>query len=95
MRQSDWRANGAAEHVEGGLRIAVVASARRRRQAAPCCRNGEGGLFEHGGGLRPLAGGAERLPYPNAASASFGLARYRSPYTSTAALRIVGNGLRL
>ena len=67
---------GAAEHVEGRLRIAVVgeraAVSGEQRLVAGM---GDGGLFEHGGGLRALAGGAQRLAVAIAASASLGLAR--------------------
>src|SRR4029079_17217667 len=56
------RRMSAAEHVEGGLRIAVVgeraAVAGEQRLVAGM---GDGRLFEHGGGLRALAGGGERL----------------------------------
>ena len=53
---------GAAEHVEGRLRIAVVgeraAVSGEQRLVAGM---GDGGLFEHGGGLGALPGGAQRL----------------------------------
>ncbi len=53
---------GAGEHVERLLEIAVVgqrpAVAGEQRLVAGM---GDGGLFEHGGGLGALPGGAQRL----------------------------------
>ena len=53
---------GARQHVERLLEIAVVgqrpAVSREQRLVAGM---GDGGLFEHGGGLRALPGGAQRL----------------------------------
>src|SRR6185369_1671603 len=87
---------GAAEHVEGGLRITVVgeraAVGGKQRLVAGM---GEGGLFEHGGGLRPLAGGAERLTVSQCRLGILGVGAISLAVHLDRALRIVGNGLRL
>ncbi len=50
------------QHVEGRLEVAVIGQrppvGREQRLVAGIC---EGGLFEHGGGLLALPGGAQRL----------------------------------
>ena len=50
------------QHVERGLEASVIG----KRPAVSCQQRlvagmGDGSLFEHGGSLRPLSGGAERL----------------------------------
>jgi hypothetical protein len=87
---------GAAQYVEGGLRIAIVGErpavgAKQR----PVAGVGDGRLFEHRAGLRALPGGAQRLAVRQS--------RRRIPGIGTVALaigfhraaRIVGNRISL
>jgi hypothetical protein len=87
---------GAAEHVEGRLRIAVVgeraAVSGKQRLVAGM---GDGGLFKHGGGLRPLAGGAEPLAVAQCRLGILGIGAIPLAIDLDRALRIVGNGLCL
>ena len=87
---------GAAEHVEGRLRIAVVGErAAVSGQQRLVAGMGDGGLFEHGGGLRPLAGGAQRLAVSQCRLGILGIGAISLAIDLDRALRIVGHGLRL
>ena len=87
---------GAAQHVEGGLRIAVVgeraAVSGKQRLVAGMS---DGGLFQHSDGLRPLAGSAERLAVAQCRLGILGIGAIALAVGLGRALRIVGNGLRL
>ena len=86
---------GAAEHVEGGLRIAVVgeraAVAGEQRLVAGI---GDGRLFEHGGGLRALAGGAQRLAIGQRGVGILGVGAIALAIDLDGAARIVRRGVR-
>ena len=85
---------GAAEHVEGRLRIAVVgeraAVGGEQRLVAGM---GDRGLFEHGGGLRALAGGAERLAVAQRRLGILGIGAIALAIDLGRAARIVGERL--
>ena len=84
---------GAAEHVEGGLRIAVVgeraAVAGEQRLVAGI---GDGGLFEHGDGLGALPGGAQRLAIGERRVGILGIGAIALAVDLDRAARILGRG---
>ena len=86
---------GTAEHVEGRLRIAVVgeraAVAGEQRLVAGM---GDGGLFEHGGGLGALPGGAQRLAVGKRGVGILGVGAIAIAIDLDRAVRIVRHGFR-
>ena len=82
---------GAAEHVEGGLRIAVVGQrAAVGGQQFLVAGMSDGGLFEHGGGLCALAGGAQRLAVGQGHRHILGVGAVPLAIDLDGALRILG-----
>ena len=87
---------GAAQHVEGGLRIAVVgeraAVAGEQRLVAGM---GDRRLFEHGGGLGTLSGGAECLAIGQRDVGILGIGAIAFAVNFDGAARIVGSSVGL
>ena len=87
---------GAGEHVEGRLRVAVVGErAAVSGQHRLVAGMGDGGLFEHGGSLGALPGGAQRLAVGQCHLGVLGVGAIALAVNLDRAARIVGNGLRL
>jgi hypothetical protein len=86
---------GAAEHVEGRLRIAVVgqrAAVGGQQHFVAGMRDGR--LFEHGGGLRTLTVGAEGLSISQRRVDILGIGAISLAIRFDRALRILGGGRR-
>jgi hypothetical protein len=88
---------GARQHVERLLEIAVVGERPAvGREQILVAGMGDGGLFEHSGGLRPLAVGAERLAIGQRRVGVLGIGAKAIAIGFRRALRIgIGRGVRL
>ena len=85
---------GAAENVEGGLRIAIVGErAAVTGEQRLVAGMGDGGLLEHGGGLGALSGGAQRLAIAQRRVGILGIGAVALTINFHGATRIIRGGL--
>ena len=84
---------GAAENIEGGLRIAIVGErAAVTGEQHLVAGMGNRGLFEHGGGLGALPGGAQRLAIGQGRIGILGIGAIALAINFHGAARIFGGG---